>query len=203
MQRTKPETNDVINETVSSVQKEYTIVYSILQTVLQTVHTNSWCSRDVPNKHHVSVTFQCTVEALGLFQVGNHTAGPSVFSCCRPNECINCLMSLNVLPASVFAGYGSLAGDGYPGARPGEPWLRSYLLPSLSALILTLTAVLWCCSLHTHTLVASVMVKNLLTNSLLHSYISLDVYIKRIECSCGVTGMVLMLLCPGFCWPIP
>lgn len=105
---------------------------------LHTVHTNSWCSCDVPNKHHVSVTFQSMVEALGLFQVRNHTAGSSVFSRCCPNECINCLMNLNVLPVSVFAGYGSLAGAGYPGARPGEPWLRSYLLPSLSALILTL-----------------------------------------------------------------
>lgn len=116
---------------------------------VQTVHTNSWCSCDVPNKHHVSVTFQCMVEALGLFQVRNHTAGSSVFSCCCPNECINCLINLNVLSASVFAGYGSLAGVGYPGARPGEPWLRSYLLPSFSALILTLMAVLSRCSLQT------------------------------------------------------
>lgn len=74
-------------------------------------------------------------------------------------------MSLNVLPASVSAGYGSLAGVGYPGARPGEPRLGSYLLPSLSALIFNVRFVVL---LSAHTLLSRP--PWLKTVSLIHFY---------------------------------
>lgn len=134
------------------------------------------------------------VEALGLFQVRNHTAGSSVFSCCRPNDqCINCVL-MSPLPLCLQDTDHWLAlvtpepdqvshGSGLTSFLPSRPFCGVAVCR--------------------HTLVVSVMVQNLLTNSLLHTYISLDVYTKRIKCSCGVTGLVLMLLCPGSCWPIP